>query len=131
MSLIGVGNLGNFNLWSIFWYLETRFACLVGGCKADSMAHLKQALSEFLTFTIAFFNCNFSGRGMYEDPFNGWYLPTCKSRVSTFLKTHILPFLASKSGIFCFIRSILDCSLASSSSLFVADSRLLETHLVS
>jgi hypothetical protein len=38
-----------------FLYLETRFAFLMGGYKADSMAHLKQALSEFLTFTIAFF----------------------------------------------------------------------------
>ena len=103
ISVIGVGKLGNFNLWSILSYLETRFASLVAGCNADNTAHLKHALSEFLTFTIAFFNCNALGRGMYEDPFRGLYLPICKSRVSTFLKIHILPFLTSKSGIFCFI----------------------------
>ena len=71
MSLIGVGNSGNFSLCSIFSYLETRFACLVGGCKVDSMAHLKQALSPFCKLIIAFFNYNFSGRGTYEDPFDG------------------------------------------------------------
>ena len=47
ISVIGVGNFGNFNLWSILSYLETRFASLVAGYNADSMDHLKHALSKF------------------------------------------------------------------------------------
>jgi hypothetical protein len=71
MSLIGVGNWGNFKLWSIFLYLETRYGLQDGGCRADKMAHLKHLLSAFCTLIIAFFNFNLSGRGTYDEPFNG------------------------------------------------------------
>jgi hypothetical protein len=71
MSLIGVGNWGNFKLWSIFLYLETRYGLQDGGCRADKMAHLKHSLSSFCTLIIAFFNFNFSGRATYDDPFKG------------------------------------------------------------
>ena len=54
MSLIGVGNWGNFKLWSIFLYLETRYGLQDGGCRADKMAHLKHSLSSFCTLIIAF-----------------------------------------------------------------------------
>jgi hypothetical protein len=60
------------------------------------MAHLKQALSSFCTLFIAFFNFNFSGRGTYEDPFNGLFIlrtqvlvPTLPTKPLTLVEVQI------------------------------------------